>query len=236
MDRPPNVRAIFFDVHDTLIRLRSTPPEIFASILQQEGVVIWARKVAEVYPPLDELEAERRLHKDKADEERFWLKFNAQLLSKLGIDDPEGRLAHALTEGFRAAHWWQAFPDVVPALEALRQRGYRLGVIANASSLVLGRLKETRLVGYFETIVYSEAVGVEKPHSKIFKIALERMGYAPEEAIHVGDRLREDVEGARRVGLTPVLIDRSGSCSDIPCDYLRIRSLAELIPLLEGTG
>ncbi len=231
---PPSVRVVFFDVHDTLIHLRHTPPEIFASILQEEGIVIWARKVAEVYPPLDELEAERRLHRDKSNEERFWLEFNAQLLSKLGIDDPEGRLAHALTEGFRAAHWWQAFPDVVPTLEALQRRGYRLGVIANASSLVLGRLEETGLTGYFETIVYSEAVGVEKPHPKIFKIALERMGCAPEEAVHVGDRLHEDVRGAQTVGIMPVLLDRSGNFLNMQCDCLRIRSLSELIPLLEG--
>ena len=228
------VRVVFFDVHDTLIHLTRTPPEIFARILQEHGIVIWARKVAEVYPPLDELETRRRRCSSAEEEERFWLDVNAELLAKLGLDDPGGRLARALTAGFKEARWWAAFPDVEPTLRALRARGHRLGVIANARHVVLDRLEQTRLTGYFEAIVYSEAVGVEKPHPKIFQVALERMGCAPEEAVHVGDRPYEDVQGARRAGLKAVLLDRRGEHSTVSSDGPRIRSLSELPPLLDS--
>ena len=68
-----------------------------------------------------------------------------------------------------------------------------------------------------------------KPSPKIFELALEQHAVDPGEAMHVGDSLRDDVEGATNAGLTAVLIARQGKPT--PSDVPTICSLDELVPL-----
>lgn len=70
-----------------------------------------------------------------------------------------------------------------------------------------------------------------KPHREIFEAALEMAGVSPDEAVHIGDSISSDVEAAKAVSITPVLIDRKGKCTR--SDVLVIRSLTELLP---GSG
>lgn len=222
------LRVVFFDVHDTLIYCRLSPPEIFTQICDEAGITVPLELVKRAYPSLDELKARRARH--QGDEDAFWLRFNSGLLRELGIDNPDGALARTLVEGFKDVRWWRAFPDAVPTLSTLQRAGYRLGVIANARDLVEGRLQHTRLTDYFETMTYSHEAGCEKPDPGIFELALARMGCHPQEAVHVGDRLVEDVEGARGAGLRPILLDREDHHPDADCE--RVRGLLELHTLL----
>ncbi len=68
-----------------------------------------------------------------------------------------------------------------------------------------------------------------KPAPKIFEIALEKHAVDPDEAMHVGDSVRDDMEGATKAGLTGVLLDRTGR-SQASGGHV-IRTLEELLPL-----
>ena len=65
------------------------------------------------------------------------------------------------------------------------------------------------LVSHFDFIAASARIGFEKPHPRIFQWALEQAGVPAESVIHVGDHVDADVEGARAVGISGVLIDRT---------------------------
>ncbi|MPZ98643.1 MAG: HAD-IA family hydrolase [Dehalococcoidia bacterium] len=98
-------------------------------------------------------------------------------------------------------------PDAVATLEALCERGFRLGVITNrghGGPPFLAELDDYGLGGFFETVVSSDQVGYRKPHPRIFQEALDRLGVRASEAAHVRDRLEADVAGARRAGLSAV--------------------------------
>ena len=77
----------------------------------------------------------------------------------------------------------------------------------------------------------SSVAQAAKPAPQIFLAALEKHAVDPEEALHVGDSLREDVEGGRKAGLHVALVDRDGGepLGDLPT----IKSLEELFPLLD---
>ena len=77
----------------------------------------------------------------------------------------------------------------------------------------------------------SSVAQAAKPAPLIFHSALEKHAVDPEEALHVGDSLREDVEGGRKAGLHVALIDREGK--EQQGDVLSIKSLDELFPLLD---
>jgi FMN phosphatase YigB (HAD superfamily) len=82
-----------------------------------------------------------------------------------------------------------------------------------------------------DSVTFSQEVGAEKPAPEIFSKALERAHCAPSEAVHVGDSLRADVEGARRSGLQAVWLNRTNQPSSTDC--LTISTLEELPSVLE---
>ena len=126
--------------------------------------------------------------------------------------------------------WIGVEPGTVEALEQLRAAGLRLGVVSNSDGKVDAALAAAGLRPYFELVVDSSHAGVEKPDPRIFAVAVETMGIAPAEAAYVGDVYEVDVVGARRAGLSPVLLDPHGlhATVDVPI----IQSLADLPGLI----
>lgn len=121
---------------------------------------------------------------------------------------------HFLTPGDRAelsarANGYWFYPpsalhdDVLPALRELAVN-YRIAVAANQRWLVLDALRRDGVAEHVDVWAISEVVGAEKPDPKIFEHALREAGAAPEDAVHVGNRLDTDVRGAHRVGVRAV--------------------------------
>jgi putative hydrolase of the HAD superfamily len=93
-------------------------------------------------------------------------------------------------------------------LEALRDRGLKLGLVSNAFDpgwLLHRDLEQMGLADRLDFAVFSSEVGKRKPHPAIFEHALAALGVAPGVALFVGDRLYEDVRGAGEVGMTTAL-------------------------------
>jgi putative hydrolase of the HAD superfamily len=127
-----------------------------------------------------------------------------------------------LYEFFRTRDAWLVYSDVRETLTELRTRGFRLGVISNFDSRLRDILSNLGLGSFFEQAALSWEVGASKPDSRIFRRALEAMQVSPDQALHVGDSLLSDVEGARKVGLTPILLDRRGIHSGyLGCPVIR---------------
>jgi len=100
-------------------------------------------------------------------------------------------------------------PDAVPALEDIRGAGLKVGLVSNAAylpRLMNAQLDYLRLAPYFDSVTWSSAVGWRKPEPRIYRQALERLQVAPERAIFVGDRVREDVRGPQALGMRAVLL------------------------------
>jgi HAD superfamily hydrolase (TIGR01549 family) len=163
------------------------------------------------------------------DASRGWLFFDL-ILAQAGVERSEGTAA-ALAE-LHAYHTtsnlWEYVPDtVLPALEALRQRGLRIVVVSNANGTLRAHLDRLGLTPRFDVVLDSADEGVEKPDPRFFEIALERTGARRETTIHVGDLYYVDVMGARRAGLRGVLLDEADLRPDADCP--RVRSLDELV-------
>lgn len=110
---------------------------------------------------------------------------------------------------------FSAYPDVAPALGALRDRGLRLIAVSNWDCSLPRVLERCDLEGLLDGTVTSAEAGARKPDPAIFAPALELAGCGPDEAVHVGDTAEEDVAGARAAGIRPLLIDRRGTGGDI---------------------
>ena len=155
------------------------------------------------------------------------------LFDRLRLPDGEGRAA--LHEEFAAA-----FPDLwtwppegaLETVRALREDGYRIGVVSNSNGRVAELLEIAGFRDVFEMVVDSALVGVEKPDPEIFRIALGRLGAAPESAVYVGDVPCVDLVGAAAAGIRGVLVDPLDLFPEVAAP--RIRTLSELPRRLEA--
>jgi putative hydrolase of the HAD superfamily len=135
------------------------------------------------------------------------------------------------------------YPDVVPALDALQERGYRLGIIANQPTQVRSALERDGLVGYFEVWGVSEDLGIQKPDPALFVHALRTAGVEPARAVMVGDRLDYDVRPAKGAGMRTVWLLRGEAPDEPSAEQLAepdaavrdLRDAVEAIDRLAGT-
>ena len=98
------------------------------------------------------------------------------------------------------------FDDCEKTLQALRDKGYQLGIIANQEPGAEERLKGWGLISYFSVIAASAEMGVSKPNKEIFLRALSMAGCRPENAVMVGDRLDNDLRPAKELGMLTIRI------------------------------
>jgi putative hydrolase of the HAD superfamily len=99
------------------------------------------------------------------------------------------------------------YADTIDTLVDVHGRGLKVGLVSNAiwpGSLHREDLERFGMIDLFDHLVFSAAVGIRKPHPQIFKTALDALQVAPYEAVLVGDRVPEDVAGAKRVGIRGV--------------------------------
>ncbi len=126
-------------------------------------------------------------------------------------------------------------PGALETLDTLRQRGLVTGLASNAPFPPEGLHRQLGLLGLdrrLDAVVFSSEVGVRKPSSGLYLEVLERLGVQPERALFVGDRVREDWEGPRRLGMRAVLctaLARDPAVDGLP----QVASLPALLSLPE---
>ena len=132
---------------------------------------------------------------------------------------------------FRAMHeeanlWRVVCEGTHEALERLKSAGLKLGVVSNADGRVVADAKRFGLEKFFDVIIDSQVVGVEKPNPKIFQLALEALKMPPDEALYAGDIYAIDMLGARAAGIAGKLIDQHSMYHWI--EHPKIRHVGEL--------
>lgn len=134
-------------------------------------------------------------------------------------------------------------PDAREMLQALKDRGYRLGVISNNASLynVFNMLETYGIRSFMEDVTVSSVTGYRKPHPEIFRISLRQMQARPEECVYVGDTVSRDIIGPKQVGFAKAVQIRSflseqkdvGLSRDVFQPDTVVRDLRDLVTWLD---
>lgn len=177
-----------------------------------------------------------------ADEDEYWAEFRACRDSQRGpfttrlvrrfVDEPDVERVV-----LRGKELWEyppstLQPDAKRAVEALSGT-YRLGVLANQERWIRDVLARDGLAPFFDVWAVSAEVGAEKPDERIFRAALEAAGAPADRCAMVGDRLDNDIEPAKRLGMRGIWLLR-GEAPDEPSEDqlsradLAIRTLDDL--------
>jgi HAD superfamily hydrolase (TIGR01549 family) len=238
--QPQSVRAVFFDCGYTLLSPHPSVPDIVLSVCAERGLPI-TRDCLEAHLPAAEahlrglVRANPTTWSDDATITATWTSYFTKLLRPcLEVDAAElAAAAHRAQEVFDHSSSYALFPDVLPVLQALRERGLTLGVISDWGIGLGLILRHLNLVHYFAFAVISASLRMAKPDPGLFETALRRADAIPDYAVHIGDSYVLDVLGARAAGITPVLLDRPGKVDPAAMDCLVVRDLYGLLDALE---
>jgi HAD superfamily hydrolase (TIGR01549 family) len=163
-----------------------------------------------------------------------------QALSALGMRLRPDTVRWVVDEEQRA--WLNgitASPHAHSTLDQLKGRGLRLGIVSNAAfppHSMLAQLESLGLAPYFDATVYSSEIGVRKPNRAIYEECVRRLGGTGDGGVvFIGDRLREDIWGPRKLGFDAILTHEFRREQPFPgMDVEVIKSLDELPGLIPG--
>ena len=96
-------------------------------------------------------------------------------------------------------------PDVLEALDMLKNSGFLLGLISNCAPTVPLLFPQSPLAPYIDVPIFSCEEGINKPSPRIYQLTCERLKVRPEECLYVGDGSSEELTGAAAVGMLPIL-------------------------------
>jgi putative hydrolase of the HAD superfamily len=223
------MKAILLDALGTLVALEPPAPRLRAELAERFGISVTEAQAAAA------IAAEIAFYRAHLDEGRDQARLDAlrRRCASVLRDalPPSERLdaveEEAMTAALLASLHFCLFPEVVPALEHARRRGLRLVVVSNWDVSLHGVLDRLGVAPRLDGILTSAEAGVRKPAAEIFERALAIAGARPDEAIHVGDSLEEDVAGAHNAGIVPVLVRRDGGGG--PDGVRTITGLGELL-------
>jgi 2-haloalkanoic acid dehalogenase type II len=229
MESPPvtGVRLVTFDCYGTLIDWMGGLRSYLRGVLARHGraevdteklLARWERiqfEMLEPYRPYATILGESLV----------------RVAAEVGLDfDPleAGGLSIAMGD-------WPPFQDVKPSLGALGRR-VPLAIVSNTDRAIMKRTRE-KLGIPLAGVVVAEDVGAYKPDPRVFTQALERLGAAPGETLHVSFSFEYDLVPARRLGLRTAWIRRPGPPFEPqgPADYV-LEDLHALARLLGGGG
>lgn len=231
------VKVIFFDAAETLFKTRGSVGDIYLKIAKKYGSEAAKETIDNAFfnafkkqpPPLfpQEVPPDERV----AIEKGWWYDVVKGVFTEVGMFPSFEDYFQEVYTVFKGSQGWELFPETIEVLTEIRKKGYQTGMITNFDTRVYEVNRALGIDDLIDSMTLSSEAGAPKPDPRIFKKALESHRVKPEEALHVGDSLSDDVRGALKTGLQAVLIDRHGLFK-AEKDYVRIESLVELLQFL----
>jgi putative hydrolase of the HAD superfamily len=220
------MRAVLLDALGTLVELDRPWPHL-VSELGDRGMVVSEEDARRAM--LAEMAYYRANHDDASDFaglKDLRRRCAGVVQAELGVALPVDEIEEAMLAAIR----FRPYPEVPGVLAALRERGAAIVVVSNWDVSLHDVLERTRLRPLVDAVLTSAEFGAAKPDPAIFARALELAGgVPPAEALHAGDDLHADVEGARAAGIAAVLVARDGEPAPAG-----VRAIATLDALISG--
>jgi HAD superfamily hydrolase (TIGR01549 family) len=218
MSEPSPVKLVSFDAAGTLIRVKWHPVNFPLQQLEKYwGWEVDRQVAAETHQRLAQGSLSEYWAAHQHGEQAcldYWNQLVHTWLCKISPEQPSLEEVQTFVEksweDFYNVEqgWFTLFEDVLPTLESLREKGYKLCMLSNWDFTLRRICDNLKLTSYFEKIYPSLEFGVEKPSPELFKIVEKDFGLSGTEILHVGDDPRDDFHGATQVGWKALLLDR----------------------------
>ena len=240
MDKLTSVKAIFFDLYNTLARFSPSREAVQTEACAAFGYTIAPEGIGRGYLKADAFMAAENSRsqvqtRTGTAQTNFFAEYERLVLEGAGIDVPPSTAIKIWERVLQIPYAMALFDDVPEVLPRLRSANYKIGIISNMNKSGMQLTQELGLNLYADFVVTSGDVGLGKPHSPIYQAALARANVLPEQAVHVGDSISGDVEGAMIAGIHPVFMNRYPDVpqdAPVPDGVPTVNSLADVETIL----
>jgi len=210
--RMPGVEAVLFDYGRTLVTF-AYPKERLLEVIERFRPGI-SEATGAPAPPSEKIMEEVLLPLEAVienpdEDEVSYLEVYSSAWSRAGIELPRELLYEILDAEQQV---WddvaQVDPEAPRLLRWLDQRGIKRALCSNAPfppEMMLRQVEKNGIAALMDTVVFSSELGRRKPAPEVYQAALEAVGVEADRALFVGDRVREDYEGPRSVGMRAVI-------------------------------
>ncbi len=226
------IKAVFFDLYQTLVHYQPSQEELEAAALKNLGIDTTADTLRHPMLTANEFiyqQIAKKLLSRRSREETMALytEYQRIVLKEAGIAADEKIVMSLLGMMQQAKMDLVLFDDVIAALDNLKKRSFKLGLISNIEQNMNETLDRLGLSARLDIIVTSQDAGFTKPKLEIYQYALNKAGVKPEEAVYIGDQYQVDIVGAKGAGMQGILIDRDNYYQE-KLDCPKLKSLKDL--------
>ncbi|MFF2480840.1 HAD family hydrolase [Paenibacillus sp. NPDC058071] len=222
---------IWFDLGYTLVYQQRE--EAYRKYLLERGIDISIAEIERAYHLTDKLFMRQYPGALSKELTTFYSWYIGMLNYSLGVRfDLSVQCARLLQLQKEGGQGWRPFPFASSALSELKRNGYGLGLISNWDESCRTLLRNIGLETYFDEIVVSSEVELEKPDTRIFEHGLRAADVRPEECVYVGDNYYDDVVGSGKAGMDCFLINRFGRLGIEELQYEKTISSVQELPAL----
>ena len=212
------IKVVSFDAGFTLVEPKSPIVEVYYQHAIALGVKLPWPDFRKRWPAAFAVASQvfRSTYPDLATsdamERRAWHRFTEAIAQPFpSLITAHDEWFRTLVEHFDAPSSWVVVEGALDLLKKLRETGVRIGVVSNWHSALHGILAGLNLRECVDFVLTSAEVGHKKPHPQIFAAASQLTGAQPQEILHIGDSLEEDVRGASACGIRVVHFNRGSS-------------------------
>ena len=226
------IKAVFLDFFNTLAGYTQSRERVYTEVCSKYRIPVDVKALVKAFPVADkylrdQFRARPMEKRNKLNLLNLFMNHATILLKSTGIKINK-IIAFRLVLNWMKYKWdFKLFEDALDILKYCKEKGMVTGIISNIDKDMTDISEKLGLKPYIDFYVTSQEAGCDKPSPEIFKLALQKAGIQPEEAIYTGDQYDMDIIGARDVGIKAILIDRNNWYPEIT-DCPRIQSLLEL--------
>ena len=205
-------KNLFIDLDDTIYDFSAASKESFMEtyeLLHYERFFKSFEHFYSIYEPYN-LELWRIYGEGKITKEELNKRRYSHPLEAVGIHDQELADRFCREALSRIPTKNRLIPGAIELLEYLRPK-YNLYILSNGfKELQSHKMRTARIDKYFDALILSEDIGVNKPNRKLYEYALEKTGSKLEESIMIGDMFDTDIVGAANIGMEQIYFNPKG--------------------------
>jgi putative hydrolase of the HAD superfamily len=227
------IKAVFFDLYQTLVHYQPSQEELEAAALKSLGIASTAAALRHPILTANEFIYQQIAKKPLSQRSReetmaLYSEYQRIVLKEAGIAADEKIVLRLLGMMQQVKMDLIIFDDVMPALDDLKKRDLKIGLISNIEQNMTATLDKLGLSTKLDIIVTSQDTGFAKPKPEIFQYALKKAGVKPADAVYVGDQYQVDIIGAKGAGMQGILLDRDDYYKE-KLNCIKIKGLQNLV-------
>eukprot|EP01116_Phalansterium_solitarium_P009185 TRINITY_DN23227_c0_g1_i1.p1 TRINITY_DN23227_c0_g1~~TRINITY_DN23227_c0_g1_i1.p1 ORF type:complete len:240 (+),score=8.70 TRINITY_DN23227_c0_g1_i1:68-787(+) len=212
------MKLITFDFLNTLVKLRAPVGQLYSVVAKRYGRFVDPAKLDQSFKAAYKATSKEfpNFGYGQLSSEDWWAHVTTRTFD--GLESPLTKLGvQALYSAFSTNEFYELYPETRVVLQDLRRTrpNLKIGIISNSDERVHSVVNALRMSNLVNFTLTAKETGFMKPDARIFAEALRRADARPHEAMHIGDDVPCDYEGARAAGWKALLVARNGLTPDL---------------------